>query len=79
MNEIEFRIVNDENVPPIVITMDENDLPKVIINRHFALWLMVHRNTIPGCVEACADEIYKLLDGHLNEQRANELMENDFE
>jgi len=77
--QIEFRLVNDPQVPPLIITMDERDLPKVVINRHHAIWLMLHRNTIPGCVEACADEIFKLLESHLTEQRANELMENEFE
>ena len=76
MNEqIEFRLVNDEDVPPLVFTMDDNDRPKIIINRHYAIWLMVNRNIIPSSANAIADEIYNLLDAHLAEMRANELME----
>ena len=74
---IEFRIVNDEEVPPLVITMDEYDTPKVVINRHHAIWLMVNRNVIPSSAQEIANEIYKLLDAHLAEMRANELMEYD--
>tara|TARA_R110002012_G_scaffold174113_1_gene338865 strand:+ start:620 stop:856 length:237 start_codon:yes stop_codon:yes gene_type:complete len=78
MNEqIEFRLVNDEDVPPLVFTMDDNDRPKIIINRHYAIWLMVNRNIIPSSANAIADEIYNLLDAHLAEMRANELMEYD--
>ena len=72
---IEFRIVNDEEVPPLVVTMDENDRPKIVINRHYAIWLMVNRNIIPSSANAIADEIYKLLDAHLEEMRADELMD----
>ena len=74
---IEFRIVNDEEVPPLVITMDENDTPKVVINQHHAIWLMVNRNVIPSCAAEIAEEIYKLLAAHLAEMSANELMEYD--
>ena len=38
---IEFKLVDDEEMPPIVITMDENDLPKVVLNRRHQLWLSV--------------------------------------
>jgi hypothetical protein len=74
---VEFRIVNDEDVPPLVITIGDNDEPKIVINRYHAVWLMVNRNVIPSCAEELAAEIYKLLDAHLSEMRANELMEYD--
>ena len=32
---VEFRVVDDEELPPIVITMNEKDEPKVIINMHY--------------------------------------------
>jgi len=74
---IEFRLVNDEDVPPLVITMDEKDMPKIVINRYYAIWLMMNRNIIPSSAQAIADEIYKLLDAHLVEMRADELMDNE--
>jgi hypothetical protein len=74
---IEFRLVNDEDVPPLVVTMDEHDMPKIVINRHHAIWLMINRNVIPSCAQEIADEIYKLLDSHLIEMRANELMDDE--
>jgi hypothetical protein len=72
---VEFRIVNDEDVPPLVITMTEEDMPKIVINRHHSIWLMINRNVIPSSAQAIADEIYKLLDAHLQDMRADELME----
>ena len=29
---VEFRLVNDPEMPPIVITMNEDDKPKVVLN-----------------------------------------------
>ena len=32
MTEVEFRLVHDAELPPIVITMNDDDQPKVVIN-----------------------------------------------
>jgi len=74
-NEIEFRLIDDVEMPPIVITMDENDMPKVVINRDYAIWLSLHRKTIGGCAEALFGKIDELLTSHLRDQRAFQQME----
>jgi|TARA_R110001592_G_scaffold118418_3_gene320829 hypothetical protein len=69
---IEFKLVDDEEMPPIVITMDENDLPKVVLNRRHQLWLSVNRKTIGGCAEELYGKIDELLSAYLEEQRSHE-------
>jgi len=73
--EIEFRIISDDDMPPIVITMDSNDLPKVVINRQYLIWLSLYRKCIAGCAESLFDKIDELLTGHLTEQRMYEQMD----
>ena len=73
--EIEFKLVDDENMPPIIITMGDNDLPKVVINRKYQIWLSLYRKTIGGCAEALYDKIDEMLTAHLSEQRMYEKME----
>jgi len=72
---VEFRLVNDEEMPPIVITMNERDEPKVILNSEHQIWLSLYRKTIGGCAEALYEKIEELLSAHLEEQRAYERME----
>jgi len=72
---VEFRLVNDEEMPPIVITMNERDEPKVILNSEHQIWLSLYRKTIGGCAEALYEKIEELLSAHLQEQRAYERME----
>ena len=72
---VEFRLVNDEEMPPIVITMNDNDSPKVVLNADHKIWLALHRKTIGGCAEALYERIDELLTAHLQEQRAYERMD----
>jgi len=68
--EIEYKIIDDENMPPIMITIDgDSDLPSVVINRHYTIWLGLHRKLIGGCAESVFDKINELLTAHLSEQR----------
>ena len=73
--KVEFRLVNDEEMPPIVITMNDNDSPKVVLNADHKIWLALHRKTIGGCAEALFEKIDELLTAHLQEQRAYERMD----
>ena len=68
-------MVNDEEMPPIVITMNDNDSPKVVLNADHKIWLALHRKTIGGCAEALYEKIDELLTAHLQEQRAYERMD----
>ena len=73
--EIEFRLVNDEEMPPCVISMNERDQPKVVLNAPHKIWLCLHRKTIAGSAEALFEKIDQILTGHLIELRDNERME----
>ena len=75
MDTVEFRLVNDPTMPPIIITMDENDMPKVVLNAEHRVWLSLHRKTIGGCAEALFEKINELLYGHLLEVRRDELFD----
>ena len=75
MTEIEFRLVNDDEMPPIVITMNDRDDPKVVLNAQHKIWLCLHRKTIAGSAEALFGKIDQMLTGFLVEQRENEVME----
>ena len=73
--EIEFRLVNDIEMPPIVITMNDRDRPKVVLNAHHKIWLCLHRKDIAGSATALFEKIDTILTGFLIEQRNNEVME----
>ena len=71
-SNVEFRMVTDEEMPPVVITMNDDDEVKVIFNTRFLIWLSLNRKTIGGLPEALYGKIDFLLDGFLKEQRNNE-------
>ena len=74
---VEFRLVSDDEMPPIVITMNEDDEVKVVLNQQNLIWLSLHRKTIGGLPEALYKNIDSLLDGFLREQRSNERMDSE--
>ena len=74
MAEIEFRLVNDDEMPPVVITMNDRDEPKVVLNAEHKIWLCLHRKTIAGSAEALFEKIDQILTGMLIEQRNDERM-----
>ena len=74
---VEYRVIDDEQLPPIVITMDENDEVKLIINLYHKVWLMLNRKTIGGVTEGLFEKITNVLDAHLLEQRQYELLESE--
>ena len=73
--DVEFRMVNDDEMPPLVITMNDNDEVKVVLNQKHLIWLSLNRKTIGGLPEALYRNIDMLLDSFLREQRQNERME----
>ena len=75
MTEVEYVLVNDEDMPPVVITMGRDDNPKIVLNAHYKIWLALHRKTIGGSAEALFGKIDGLLTGMLQEQRNDELMQ----
>ncbi len=72
---VEFRLVDDGQLPPIMITMNDNDGVKVVLNNQHKIWMSLHRKTIGGCAEALFEKINELLYGHLMEVRRDELFD----
>jgi hypothetical protein len=70
--KVEFRLVEDEQLPPIVITMNDNDEPKVIINTYHRIWISLNRKIIAGIIENLQEKMDMLLTGYLSEQRSFE-------
>jgi len=68
MSEVEFRLIDAEDMPPLVITIGNNDEPKVIINQHHHIWLAWKRKIIGGVAKSLYDKIDELLDAYLQEQ-----------
>lgn len=66
--EVEFRIIDTSEMPPIVITQNENDEPKVVINTYHKLWISLNRRVIAGIVEALQEKMDMILTGFLKEQ-----------
>ena len=67
---VEFRMVNDEELPPIIIKYDEDNglSPVVVLNLRHKVWLGLQRKTIPGICESLAEKLNDLCDGVLMEQ-----------
>lgn len=73
--EVEFRMIDEEQMPPMVISMNDNDNPKIVINQHHRIWISLHRRTIAGVIEALQEKMDEMLTGFLKEQRTNEKMD----
>lgn len=74
--EVEFRIVIDDELPPIVIKSNEdNNEPVIIINLHHKIWLSLQRSTIPGICKSMASKLNELCDSYLTDQLRYEGME----
>ena len=66
---IEFHIVDDAELPPITIAMDNDGLhPILYINQYHRIWLGLMRNAIPGMAQQMQDKLTELCDGFLQEQ-----------
>ena len=67
--KVEFRMVDDAELPPIVIAMNENDEPKVVVNIYHRIWISYNRKVIAGIIENLQGKMDSLLDAYLLEQR----------
>tara|TARA_Y100000004_G_scaffold140431_1_gene159567 strand:+ start:931 stop:1197 length:267 start_codon:yes stop_codon:yes gene_type:complete len=79
MRKVEFKIVQDIELPPMVISMNEDDEPKVVLNTQHKIWLSLNRRLILGIFEALPEKIDMILDGYLREQRIFEIDDNDMQ
>tara|TARA_R100000742_G_C4260260_1_gene78076 strand:+ start:391 stop:639 length:249 start_codon:yes stop_codon:yes gene_type:complete len=76
--EVEFRIVNTPELPPIVISENEDRQPKVVINTYHKLWISLNRRTIAGIIEAMQEKMDMILTGYLQEQYQFEIEDREF-
>jgi hypothetical protein len=73
--EIEFRIIDDEELPPIIITKTDEDMPKVMVNAYHRIWISMNRGLIAGIFEVLPGKVTGILDAYLREQYAYEIMD----
>lgn len=74
--EVEFRLIDSEDMPPVVIKKNEDDSGCVILlNQAHTIWLSLNRSTIPGITQSLAEKLNQMCDGYLEQQLAYE--END--
>ena len=74
--EVEFRLIDSEDMPPVVIKKHEDDNGCVILlNQAHTVWLSLNRSTIPGITQSLAEKLNQMCDGYLEQQLAYE--END--
>jgi len=66
---VEFRIINTSEMPPIVISQNENDEPKVVVNTYHRIWISLNRKLIAGILEEMQVKMDMILTGYLEEQR----------
>tara|TARA_R110002051_G_scaffold165198_2_gene236054 strand:- start:2179 stop:2439 length:261 start_codon:yes stop_codon:yes gene_type:complete len=69
---VEFRIINTPEMPPLVISQNEEDEPKVVINTYHRIWIGLNRKLIAGIIENLQEKMDMILTGYLVEQRAFE-------
>ena len=73
---VEFRLIDTDEMPPVVIKKNEIDNGCVIVlNQAHTIWLGLNRSTIPGITQSLAEKLNQLCDGYLEQQLAYE--END--
>lgn len=67
--QVEFRIINTDEMPPIVISQNENDEPKVVINTYHKIWISLNRQVIAGILVEMQEKMDMILTSYLKEQR----------
>ena len=74
--EVEFRLIDSEDMPPVVINKHEDDNGCVILlNQAHTIWLSLNRSTIPGITQSLAEKLNQMCDGYLEQQLFNMGME----
>jgi len=75
---VEFRIIDTDEMPPIVITQNEEDQPKVVINMYHKLWISLNRRIIAGIIDGLQEKMDDILTGYLKEQYNFEKEDREF-
>ena len=66
--EVEVRIIDDDELPPIIIKCGDNNMPIVILNSKYTVWLSLMRSTIPGITSSMHEKLNDICDAYLTEQ-----------
>lgn len=74
---VEFRIIDTSDMPPIVISQNERDEPKVVINTYHKLWISLNRRLIAGIIDTLPEKLDMILTGYLEERYAFERMDRE--
>ena len=77
--EVEFRIINTREMPPIVISQNHEDKPKVVLNTFHKIWISLNRKVIAGIIEDLQAKMDMILTGYLQEQRTFEQEDAEWE
>tara|TARA_R110001606_G_C15150428_1_gene625666 strand:- start:115 stop:369 length:255 start_codon:yes stop_codon:yes gene_type:complete len=75
---VEFRIVNSPDLPPLVISQNENDEPKVVLNTYHRIWISLNRRLIAGIIDNLQEKMDTILTSFLQEQRTFEREDYEF-
>ncbi|MAL10447.1 MAG: hypothetical protein CMF74_12395 [Maricaulis sp.] len=65
---IEYKIVSDEELPPLVITKSGQTGLTVVLNQNHTIWLSLHRNTIPAIMGQLQEKLTMMCDSYLTDQ-----------
>ena len=66
---VEFRLIEDADMPPVIIKQHESEMTVVImINLHHKIWLSLKRKSIAGANKQMFAQIDSILNGYLEEQ-----------
>ena len=66
---VEFRLIEDTDMPPVIIKQHESEMTVVImINLHHKIWLSLKRKSIAGANKQLFSQIDSILNMYLEEQ-----------
>ena len=63
-----YSVTDEAEMPPIVISQNENGEPKVVINTYHRLWISLNRRIIAGIIESLQEKMDTILTSYLEEQ-----------
>lgn len=66
--QIEYRIVDDADLPPLVIRESKEHTPVITLNIYHTVWLSLMRATIPGITNSLQDKLNELCNTYLRDR-----------
>ena len=69
IKEVEFRLIDDDEMPPLIIkSTDDGTTPVIVINQAHNIWLSLQRYSIPGIAKSLAEKLNSICDAYLEQQ-----------